>query len=110
MQKRIVSYAHDQGKPVTSNEIHPAIASASTASSICAAPAGAVFARERHRPRLQTSSTCDEVGVTLTPAIGIRAAGNVRAEQDAALRSAPSLFLLPIVALLADPAGRRTLR
>jgi imidazolonepropionase-like amidohydrolase len=110
MQKRIVDYAHEQGKPVTSHEIYPAIAFG-----IDGVEHLRGTSRRGYSPKLSgTNRAYKDVidlltksGVTLTPTIGIQGAFQARATGDKALLydRRLSLFPLPVVATLADLAG-----
>jgi Tol biopolymer transport system component/imidazolonepropionase-like amidohydrolase len=110
MQKRIVAYAHDQGKPVTSHEIYPAIAFG-----IDGVEHLRGTSRRGYSPKLSgTNRAYQDVvdllaksGVTLTPTIGIQGAFQARATGDKALLydQRLALFPLPVVAMLADLAG-----
>jgi Tol biopolymer transport system component len=110
MQKRIVTYAHDQGKPVTSHEIYPAIAFG-----IDGVEHLRGTSRRGYSPKLSgTNRAYKDVvdllaksGVTLTPTIGIQGGFQARATGDKALLydRRLALFPLPVVAMLADLAG-----
>jgi hypothetical protein len=110
LQKRIVTYAHDQGKPVTSHELYPAIAFG-----IDGVEHLRGASRRGYSPKVSGTGRAyrDVVdllaksGVTLTPALGIQGGFRARAAGDKALLydTRLSLFPLPIVALLADLAG-----
>jgi Tol biopolymer transport system component/imidazolonepropionase-like amidohydrolase len=110
MQKRIVDYAHDQGKPVTSHEIYPAIAFG-----IDGVEHVRGTSRRGYSPKLSgTNRAYTDVidlltksGVTLTPTLGIQGAFQARATGDKTLLYDRrfALFPLPVVATLADLAG-----
>ena len=110
MQKRIVAFAHDQGKPVTSHEIYPAIAFG-----IDGVEHLRGTSRRGYSPKMSgTNRAYQDVidllaksGVTLTPTIGIQGAFQARATGDKALLydQRLALFPLPVVAMLADLAG-----
>ena len=112
MQKRIVAYAHDQGKPVTSHEIYPAIAFG-----IDGVEHLRGTSRRGYSPKLSgTNRAYQDVidllaksGVTLTPTIGIQGGFQARATGDKALLydQRLALFPLPVVARLAELAAAR---
>ena len=93
LQKRIVDYAHAQGKPVTSHEIYPAVAFG-----IDGVEHLRGTSRRGYSPKLSSTNRAYQdvidllakSGVTLTPTIGIQGAFRARAtrRQGAALRPA----------------------
>jgi len=110
LQKRIVAYAHDQGKPVTSHELYPAIAFG-----IDGVEHLRGTSRRGYSPKVSgTNRAYKDVvdllaksGVTLTPTLGILGAFEARATGDKTLLydQRLALFPLPVVAMLADLAG-----
>jgi Tol biopolymer transport system component/imidazolonepropionase-like amidohydrolase len=108
-QKRIIDYAHEQGRPVTSHEIYPAVALG-----IDGVEHLRGTSRRGYSPKVSGSGrTYKDVvdllaksGVTLTPTIGLQGAFQARATGDKALLydSRLALFPMPVVALLADLA------
>lgn len=110
MQKRIVAYAHDQGKPVTSHELYPAIAFG-----IDGVEHLRGTSRRGYSPKLSGMNHAykdvidllSKSGVTLTPTLGVQGAFQARATGDKALLHDErlALFPLPVVAMLADLAG-----
>ena len=109
LQKRIVDYAHDQGKPVTSHEIYPAVALG-----IDGVEHLRGTSRRGYSPKVSSigraykdvTDLLAKSGVTLTPTIGLQGAFRARASGDKALLFDPRLALLPLpaVAMLADLA------
>jgi hypothetical protein len=110
MQKRIVTYAHDQGKPVTSHEIYPAIAFG-----IDGVEHLRGTSRRGYSPKVSGMNHAykdvidllSKSGVTLTPTLGVQGAFQARATGDKTLLydERLALFPLPVVAMLADLAG-----
>jgi Tol biopolymer transport system component/imidazolonepropionase-like amidohydrolase len=108
-QKRIIDYAHEQGKPVTSHEIYPAIAAG-----IDGVEHLRGTSRRGYSPKLSglgraytdVIDLLAKSGVTLTPTIGLQGAFQARATGDRALLfdSRLALFPTPVVAMLADLA------
>jgi Tol biopolymer transport system component/imidazolonepropionase-like amidohydrolase len=109
MQKRVVAYAHDQGKPVTSRELYPAIAFG-----IDGVEHLRGTSRRGYSPKASgTNRAYKDVidllaksGVTLTPTLGILGAFEARTTGDKTLLydQRLGLFPLPVVAMLADLA------
>jgi hypothetical protein len=110
LQKRIVTYAHDQGKPVTSHELYPAIAFG-----IDGVEHLRGTSRRGYSPKLSglnhaykdVIDLLSKSGVTLTPTLGVEGAFEARATGDKTLLydQRLALFPLPVVAMLADLAG-----
>jgi Tol biopolymer transport system component/imidazolonepropionase-like amidohydrolase len=111
-QKRVVDYAHDLGKPVTSHEIYPAIALG-----IDGVEHLGGASRRGYSPKVSGMGRAykdvidllTKSGVTLTPTLGIEGAFRARATGDRSLLFDPrlALFPLPVVAALADLARAR---
>jgi imidazolonepropionase-like amidohydrolase len=109
MQQRVVAYAHDQGKPVTSRELYPAIAFG-----IDGVEHLRGTSRRGYSPKASgTNHAYKDVidllaksGVTLTPTLGILGAFEARTTGDKTLLydRRLGLFPLPVVAMLADLA------
>jgi Tol biopolymer transport system component/imidazolonepropionase-like amidohydrolase len=112
LQKRIVDAAHDRGKPVTSHEIYPAIAFG-----VDGVEHLRGTSRRGYSPKASgTNRAYQDVidllaksGVTLTPTIGIQGAFRARAAGDKTMLydQRLALFPRPVVAMLADLAGRQ---
>jgi Tol biopolymer transport system component/imidazolonepropionase-like amidohydrolase len=108
-QKRIVDYAHEQGKPVTSHEIYPAIALG-----VDGVEHLRGTSRQGYSPKATSTGRAykDVVdllaksGVTFTPTIGLQGAFRARATGDRSLLfdARLALFPMPVVAMLADLA------
>jgi imidazolonepropionase-like amidohydrolase len=111
LQKRIVDFAHAQGKPVTSHEIYPAIAFGvdgvehlrGTSRRGYSPKASGVNHAYQDVIELLTKS-----GATLTPTLGIQGAFRARSLGDKTLLYDQRLGLLPlpVVAMLADLAAK----
>jgi Tol biopolymer transport system component/imidazolonepropionase-like amidohydrolase len=111
LQKRIVDYAHELGKPVTSHEIYPAIAFG-----VDGVEHLRGTSRRGYSPKLSATNRAyqDVVdllaksGVTLTPTIGIQGAFRARSLGDRTLLYDQRLALYPlsVVATLADLASK----
>jgi len=109
LQKRIIDYAHEQGKPVTSHEIYPAVALG-----IDGVEHLRGTSRRGYSPKVSSigraykdvTDLLAKSGVTLTPTIGLQGAFRARASGDKALLFDSRLALLPmpVVAMLADLA------
>ena len=110
MQKRVVDYAHEQGRPVTSHELYPAVAFG-----IDGIEHLRGTSRRGYSPKLSAANRAykDVVdlvaksGVTLTPTIGIQGGFEARATGDRTLLfdQRLGLFPLPVVARLSDFAA-----
>jgi imidazolonepropionase-like amidohydrolase len=110
LQKRIVDYAHDLGKPVTSHELYPAVAFG-----IDGVEHLRGTSRRGYSPKLSAANRAykDVVdliaksGITLTPTIGIQGAFAAREAGDRGLLfdARLALFPRPVVATLADRAA-----
>jgi imidazolonepropionase-like amidohydrolase len=109
MQKRVVDYAHEQGKPVTSHELYPAVAFG-----IDGIEHLRGTSRRGYSPKLSATNRAykdvidlvAKSGVTLTPTIGIQGGFQARATGDRTLLFDERLGLLPLplVATLSDLA------
>jgi Tol biopolymer transport system component/imidazolonepropionase-like amidohydrolase len=109
LQKRIVDYAHDAGKPVTSHELYPAVAFG-----IDGVEHLRGTSRRGYSPKLSTTNRSyrdvidliAKSGITLTPTIGIQGAFTARETGDRTLLFDARLALFPrsVVAMLADLA------
>ncbi|PYR19159.1 MAG: amidohydrolase [Acidobacteria bacterium] len=112
LQKRVVEYAHAQGKPVTSHELYPAVAFG-----IDGVEHLRDSSRRGYSPTLSaTNHAYKDVidliarsGVTLTPTLGIQGGFQARATGDKTLLfdQRLGLFPLPVVATLTDLAAAR---
>ncbi len=110
LQKRVVDYAHNQNKIVTSHELYPAVAFG-----IDGIEHLRGTSRRGYSPKLSAinrsyQDVIDLIaksGVTLTPTIGIEGAFNARETGDKSLLfdQRLALFPLPLVGRLADLAG-----
>jgi Tol biopolymer transport system component/imidazolonepropionase-like amidohydrolase len=110
MLKRIVDYAHEQGKPVTSHELYPAVAFG-----IDGIEHLRGTSRRGYSPKLSATNRAykdvidlvAKSGVTLTPTIGIQGGFRARASGDKTLLfdERLGLFPLPVVATLSDFAA-----
>jgi imidazolonepropionase-like amidohydrolase len=108
-QKRVIDYAHEQGKPVTSHEIYPAIAAG-----VDGVEHLVGTSRRGYSPKASGQGRADKdvvdllakSGATLTPTLGLQGGFLARATGDKALLfdSRFSLFPMPMVAMLADLA------
>jgi Tol biopolymer transport system component/imidazolonepropionase-like amidohydrolase len=108
-QKRIVDYAHDLGKPVTSHEIYPAIALGIDGVEHLRGTSRRGYSPKASGAGRAYKDVIDllaKSGVTLTPTIGIEGAFRARATGDRSLLfdSRLALFPMPVVAMLADLA------
>jgi Tol biopolymer transport system component/imidazolonepropionase-like amidohydrolase len=111
-QKRIVDFAHANGKPVTSHELFPAVAFG-----IDGIEHLTGTSRRGYTPKHSaTGRAYNDVveliaksGVTLTPTIGLDGAYRARLAGDRTLLFDPrlSLYPLPVVAALTDLANTR---
>lgn len=112
MQKRVVDYAHAQGKPVTSHELYPAVAFG-----IDGVEHLRGTSRRGYSPKLSATNRAyrDVIdlivksGITLTPTIGIQGGFRARATADKTLLfdQRLGLFPLPVVSMLTDLAAAR---
>ncbi|HEY1910508.1 MAG TPA: amidohydrolase family protein [Vicinamibacterales bacterium] len=110
LQKRVVDYAHNQNRIVTSHELYPAVAFG-----IDGVEHLRGTSRRGYSPKLSaTNRSYQDVidliaksGVTLTPTIGIEGAFNARETGDKSLLfdQRLALFPLPLVSRLADLAA-----
>src|SRR4029453_6995142 len=97
-QQRIVDYAHDAGKPVTSHELYPAVAFG-----VDGVEHLRGTSRRGYSPKLSATNRAyrdvidliAKSGITLTPPIGIQGAFIARETGDRALLFAPRLALFP---------------
>jgi len=112
LQKRVVEYAHAQGKPVTSHELYPAVAFG-----IDGIEHLRGTSRRGYSPKLSATNRAyrdvmdliTRSGVTLTPTIGIQGGFQARVRGDKTLLFDQRLgmFPLPVVADLSDLAAAR---
>jgi imidazolonepropionase-like amidohydrolase len=112
LQKRIVEFAHAQGKPVTSHELYPAIAFGVDGVEHLRGTSRRGYSTKLSGANHAYQDVVDllgKSGVTLTPTIGIQGAFRARSLGDKTLLydQRLSLFPLPVVAMLADLAGRQ---
>jgi Tol biopolymer transport system component/imidazolonepropionase-like amidohydrolase len=111
LQKRIVDYAHEAGKPVTSHELYPAVAFG-----IDGVEHLRGTSRRGYSPKLSATSRAykdvidliAKSGITVTPTIGIQGGFAARETGDRTLLFDPRLALFPrsVVAMLADLAAK----
>src|SRR5262245_32784341 len=114
LQKRVVDYAHAQGRPVTSHELYPAVAFG-----IDGVEHLRGTSRRGYSPKLSATNRAyhdvidliAKTGITLTPTIGIQGAFAARETGDRSLLFDPRLGLFPrsTVATLADLAAKSPL-
>jgi Tol biopolymer transport system component len=112
LQKRVVDYAHEHGRPVTSHELFPAVASG-----IDGVEHLRGTSRRGYSPKVSTSGIAyrdvidllAKSGVTLTPTIVTQGAFAARETGDKALLTDSRLALFPrqVVLMLADLASQR---
>jgi imidazolonepropionase-like amidohydrolase len=110
LQKRVVDYAHDLGRPVTSHELYPAVAFG-----VDGVEHLRGTSRRGYSPKLSAANRAykdvidliAKSGITLTPTIGIQGAFAAREAGDRALLFDRRLALFPgdVVATLADRAA-----
>jgi Tol biopolymer transport system component/imidazolonepropionase-like amidohydrolase len=113
LQKRIVDYAHDLGKPVTSHEIFPAVAFG-----VDGVEHLRGTSRRGYSPKASTTNRAyqdvvDAIvksGMTITPTIGIQGAFNARMTGDRSIVFDERLGLYPlaVVSRLTDLASGRS--
>jgi imidazolonepropionase-like amidohydrolase len=112
LQKRVVDYAHEAGKPVTSHELYPAVAFGVDGIEHLRGTS-----RRGYSPKLSATSRAygDVIdliarsGVTLTPTIAIQGGFAARETGDRKLLFDTRLALFPrsVVAMLADLAAKQ---
>lgn len=110
LQKRVVDYAHDLGRPVTSHELYPAVAFG-----VDGVEHLRGTSRRGYSPKLSAANRAYQdvidliakSGITLTPTIGIQGAFAARETGDRTLLFDRRLALFPrsVVATLADRAA-----
>ena len=111
-QKRVIEFAHMQGKPVTSHELYPAVASG-----IDGIEHLTGTSRRGYSPKLSMAARAyrdvidliAKSGVTLTPTIGLNGGYRARLAGDRTLLfdRRLGLYPLPVVAALTDLGNMR---
>jgi len=108
-QKRVIDYAHEQGRPVTSHEIYPALAAGADGVEHLRGTSRRGYSPKASglgRAYKDVVDLLAKSGATLTPTIGLQGAFQARATGDKTLLYDPrlALFPMPLVAMLADLA------
>ena len=102
LQKRVIDYAHEQRKPVTSHELYPAVAFG-----VDGVEHLRGTSRRGYSPKLSSTNRAykdvidliAKSGVTLTPTIGIQGGFDARETGDASLLFDARLALFPLAVI-----------